>query len=475
MNGSRPRLPSLPVFVALLAVVLGGVLWLDAGGSAVADVGAAGFVLASAAAVAVPAGGQKRKLIDEQAKVHADLLALRSAEPKDAEEAADFEKRCDDLAKRADEIAASLEKENRYQAVIARGVKAVGDSGDPLGFRGVHSGSEKPKRSTRFGKPHGFESDEQAESVGAMLRDIARGKLPEVRYDGHAKPQPEQRAGWGETVPTFNNAGAEYGPVVDLYTSVVNKLNYSSKVLQLAFVTNTTSNKVTVPKPGAVTWDFTNENAAATEQTPTTTSATVDVYDAKGEVAISNNLMDDSPIDVASEFSDFAVLGCQKFIDSVWLSGHVGKSIGGLYAGIGAGRKVTVPVGTKITQAQVGEVMGTLDPLLPDDGMSWVVSAAGWGQLAAAGTLLPPILGTDRPRPTIWGSPAYKVAALPANVLAIYGHFGFTTCVAMRKQCTITPLREIRRREGLTVMLFEMRIGLVNHAPEYAGALVQGT
>ena len=450
----------LVLFIALIALVLGAV---DA------EAGIAGAALASAAVIAVPSN--RRRLTDEAAKIHSDLTALRAAEPKDADEATTMATRVDELAKRADEVAGEIERENRLDAILARGRAAVGDGCDPLNVpRGVHSavGGEK-RRLTRYGKPHDFDSDDQAESVGRMLSDIAKGRRSQLDVvDGRI----ESRDGWSNA---GTNTGSDYAPVTDLHNKVINKLNYQSKALQLSFVKNTTSNKIAVPKPGAVTFDFIDENTAATAQSPSTSSATVSVFDARGEVGISNNLLDDSPIDVAMEFADFAALGAAKFMDSVWLSGHTGKSISGLYAGVSAGRKFTVAAGSTIAASHLQSCVGAIDPLVPFDQTAWVVSGAGFGQLLTAGNYIPPVIGNERPAPVVWGSPVYRVAALPTNVLALYGNFNFTTAIAARKDLTITPLREVRARENMTVMLLIMRFGLVNHAPEYCAAIIQGT
>lgn len=451
----------LVLFVALLALVLGAI---DA------ETGVTGAALATAAVLAVPASN-RRRLTDEAAKIHSDLTALRSAEPKDADEAAAMAARVDELAKRADEVAGEIERENKLDAIMARGRAAVGDGCDPLNIpRGVHSsvGGGEKRRLTRYGKPHDFDSDDQAESVGRMIADIAKGRRSQLDV---VNGKIESRDGWSNA---GTNTGSDYAPVTDLHNKVINKLNYQSKALQLAFVKNTTSNKIAVPKPGAVTFDFIDELTAATPQTPATSSATVSVFDARGEVGISNNLLDDSPIDVAMEFADFAALGAAKFVDNVWLSGHTGKSIAGLYAGVAAGRKFTVAAGSTIQPSHLQSCVGAIDPLVPFDQVAWVTSGAGFGQLLTAGNYIPPVMGSERPVPQVWGAPVYRVASLPTNVLALYGNFNFTTAIAARKDLTITPLREVRARENMTVMLLIMRFGLVNHAPEYCAAIIQG-
>ena len=130
--------------------------------------------------------------------------------------------------------------------------------------------------------------------------------------------------------------------------------------------------------------------------------------------------------------------------------------------------------GSTIQPSHLQSCVGAIDPLVPFDQVAWVTSGAGFGQLLTAGNYIPPVLGSAMPTPQVWGAPVYRVASLPTNVLALYGNFNFTTAVAARKDLTITPLREIRARENMTVMLLIMRFGLVNHAPEYCAAIIQG-
>jgi HK97 family phage major capsid protein len=271
-------------------------------------------------------------------------------------------------------------------------------------------------------------------------------------------------------------AGPEFNPPVDLYNEIVNVINRQSIGAQLALTLNTNSRTVDVPKLGAVTADFVAENTAPTAQDPTTSKVSLTVYDAKAEVDVSNNLLDDSPIDVASYVTQFIGNAYAKFYDSTWLAGHAGNSIAGLYAGIAAGRKATVAVGGTISAANVGTVIGSIDPMVMGD-FAWVVSAAGWGQLLALeGTrFVQPMVGGGAPGMSVWGVPVYKTDALPANVLAVYGAYRMTTALAMRKELSVTPLRELKARENQTVFLAHGRFGLSNHGPEYAGAIVQAT
>jgi HK97 family phage major capsid protein len=399
----------------------------------------------------------RRKLQDEASKIHTDIEALRAAAPESDQEQADNLGRLGELEARADSIAVELERENATDARLARLRTAASNVAE-------HRGSDDPEKA---------KAQQLAQFGGSRYSDEAR-LLRISQYLRGLRDGTVQARALSETGSA--GAGPEFNPPTDLYNEIVNIINRQSIGAQLATTIATNSRTVDVPKLGLVTADFVAENTAPTAQDPTTSKVSLTVFDAKAEVDISNNLLDDSPLDVAGYVTQAIGNGFAKFADTVWLQGHVGNSIAGLYAGISAGRKATVAAGSVISAANVGTVIGSIDPMVMGD-FAWVVSGAGWGQLLALeGTrFVQPMVGGGAPIPTVWGVPVYKSDLLPANVLAVYGAFKMTTAIAMRKELSVTPLRELKARENQTVYLAHGRFGLANHDPSYAGAILQGT
>jgi len=431
----------------LLAVLLAFVGWFST------DSGEAGISLAIVGA----AVSNRRRLQDEAAKIHADIEALRSAAPESDQEQADNLGRLGELEARADSIAVDLERENATDARLSRLRTAASNAAE---HRSTDSGEKPPAQQlASFGR-QAYSDEARLLRVSQYLRGLRDGTI-------NARALSETGSA---------GVGLEFNPPVDLYNEIVNVINRQSIGAQLALTINTNSRTVDVPKLGLVTADFVAENTAPTAQDPTTSKVTLTVYDAKAEVDVSNNLLNDSPLDVASYVTQFIGNAFAKFYDTTWLAGHSGNSIAGLYAGISAGRKATVAVGGTISAANVGTVIGSIDPMVMGD-FAWVVSAAGWGQLLALeGTrYVQPMVGGGAPGLSVWGVPVYKTDTLPANVLAVYGAYRMTTALAMRKDLSVTPLRELKARENQTVFLAHGRFGLSNHGPEYAGAIVQAT
>jgi HK97 family phage major capsid protein len=430
----------------LFAVLLAVAGWLST------DSGEAGAALAVAGVVV----SNRRRLQDEAAKIHSEIEALRSAAPESDQEQADNLGRLGELEARADSIAAELERENATDARLSRLRTAASNAAEQ---RGSGEG-EKPEQARLASFGNGLLSDEaRAIRIGQYFRDLRDGRT-QVR-----------------TLAEGGSAGVgpEFNPVTDLYSEVVNIINRTSLAAAVAFTLNTTSNVVKVPKLGLVTADFVASTTAPTPQDPTTSAATLTVYDAKVEVDIENNLLNDSPIDVAGVVTQAIGNAYAKFTDSVMFAGHSGNSIAGLYAGISAGRKRTVAAGGVVSAQDIGVIMGSVDPMVAG-GFSWVVSGAGWGQLCAleGGRYVVPMVGGNGLLGTVWGVPVYKTDTLPSPVLGIYGAFRMTTALAFRKELTITPLRELLARQNTTAFLSHARFGLANHDPSYAGAFIQG-
>lgn len=402
----------------------------------------------------MPAPSNRRKLQDEAAKIYAEIEALRNATPEGEQEQLDNLSYLAELETRADSVAVDLERENATDARLSRLLTVAAN---PAEHRGSESVERQATEMTQFGNRK-HDNEARLLRISQHLRGLR---------DGTINSRALSETGAAGTGPEFN-------PPVDLYNEIVNVINRQSLGAQLATVISTNSRTVDVPKLGLVTADFVAENTAPTSQDPTTSKVTLTVFDAKAEVSISNNLLDDSPLDVASYVTQAIGNGFAKFTDTVWLQGHAGNSIAGLYAGIAAGRKVTVAANATISAANVGAIIGSIDPMVLGD-FAWVVSAAGWGQLLAleGSRFVSPLLGGSAPAMTVWGVPVYKSDLLPATVLAIYGAYKMTTAVALRKELSVVPLREVKARENMTVFLAHARLGLANHDPSFAGAILQ--
>ena len=400
---------------------------------------------------------------DEIATLLPQIEALRSVDAADDKDGA-AQEALDRHMKRADELANVIDRENAIEARLASARQRITADSEPRSI--VERSAKKPVLGVK--SLHDFESQEAAETAGLYLRGLRDGR------------QYRASSGLGETVGTvasgaYTAAGAEYVPI-ELYGSVINRIKYQSVAMQVASVFPAVTNRITLPKVGDAQASFVAEGAASTDQTISTSGVTVNVLEMRVSVPVSNSLLDDSPIDVAALVSERFGLAYAKAIDSTWLSGDSSVSIGGLCAGISAGNTTTVAANARTTAANLASAIGQVDPFVSNT--CWLVSAAGWADLfnVAAGQIGTMVFGGTTPVPTIWGTPVFKVKGLPSNVLAVYGDFQFTSAVAIKPSgLQISAARELLIRQNATLFVGVQRIGVSNHAPEYASMIVKGT
>lgn len=405
---------------------------------------------------------QKRRLLqDEAAKLANTIEELRAIAPKDDAEAATIAERIDDAAKRAGEIEPELSREASLDARLKSLRSTVVDACE---HRDALQAKEAPTVDrAEAAAVHGFGSRKEAREVGLALRGLMRG---------------ESRA-MGETSTAHDGKGSEY-VVAQLYNAVVNILQYQSVAFQVCSTFETNSNRITFPKVGEIEATPISENTDTSDTDISTSGATCNVLDWRTSVAVSNSLIEDSPVDVAGLVASRLAYGYAKSIDKAWLQGYSsgGVTIGGLYAGVtgysSAANVVTVAKTAATTVANFAEVVGKIDPYAVSP--SWVVGAAGWAEIMKVSATLLNANVVNSTTAQLWGSTVRKAYNMPANVYAMYGDFGFSTAIAMKPAgLQITAARELLIRKNATLFVGIQRFGILNHAPEFAAALVKAT
>ena len=402
---------------------------------------------------------QKRRLLqDEAASLANTIEELRAIAPKDDAEAATIAERIDSAAKRAGEIEPELAREASLDARLNSLRSTVVDACE---HRDALQAKEAPTVDrAEAAAIHGFGSRKEAREVGVALRGLMRG---ETRAMGDSS----------------TGAGAEY-VVTQIYNAVINILKYQSVAFQVASTFETNSNRITFPKVGEISATPISENTDSTDTDISTSGATCNVLDWRTSVAVSNNLIEDSPVDVAGMVASRLAYGYAKSIDKAWLQGFSsgGVTIGGLYDGVtgysSGSNVVTVAKTANTTVANFADVVGKIDPYAINP--SWVVGAAGWAEIMKVSATLLNANIVNSTTAQLWGSTVRKAYNMPANVYAMYGDFGFSTAIAMKPAgLQITAARELLIRKNATLFVGIQRFGILNHAPEFAAALVKAT
>jgi HK97 family phage major capsid protein len=400
---------------------------------------------------------RRRLLQDEAAKLANQIEELRALAPANDAEAATIAERLDDASKRSEQILPELDRENALDSRLKALRSTVTDGCE---HRDALSRGEAPTVETaEAAAVRGFGSRREAREVGIALRSLFRG---------------ETRA-MGESSTTYDGKGSEY-VVVQLYNAVINILKYQSIAFQVANVVETNSNRITFPKVGEIAATPISENTDTTDVDVSTSGATCNVLDWRSSVAVSNTLIEDSPVDVAGLVANRLAYGYAKSIDKAWLQGYSsgGITIGGLFAALDAGNVVTVAKTADTTVKNFADVVGKIDPyaIAP----SWVVGTAGWAEIMKVSSTLLNANIVDGMAATLWGTPVRKAYNMPANVYAMYGDFNFSTQIAVKPNgLQITAARELLIRKNATLFVGIQRFGILNSSPEFAAALNKAT
>lgn len=387
------------------------------------------------------------RLQDESVAVEAEIEALRSIEPANDEERASVEERLAERTARAIEIRKAFEAEKELDLTVAALRSVRPSDSEP---RSVIEKPE-PKKETRM-VPH-FASAADARVAGEFLRSLYRG---------------ETRA-WGETSPTYDEQGAELTVPAELYGSVINVLNRQSAGAQVALVVNTVAKKITLPKVGDATAAFYAEAGEASLADIDTAGVDVTLFGLRSAQAVSNDMIEDSPLDVAGVIAGAFGNGFATKIDAAWLQGDVTAGITGLVGLVD--NEVAVASAGATTAAKLADLVGMIDPAAMDT--AFVVSPAGYGALLAAHGGTSSVVLADAMRPTVYGRPVYITNGLPAGTLALYGDFRMATAVAVKASgLRVDALRELRAMYDQTVFVAKQRIGIANHAPQFVAKLI---
>jgi HK97 family phage major capsid protein len=403
---------------------------------------------------------RRQLLQDEAAKISTEIESLRALSPDTPEECATVELRLGELATRADEIAPKLAAENALDAkllALRQGITSTSEN------RAAVKDNEHEDRGTpALGGNRGFRSAKVAADVGEFLQRLAAG---------------EKRA-MGETTSGYGDSYV----VTELFNAVVNRLQYQSVALQLASLFRPAGQSINLPKSGEFTVNYAAEHAAFSDQDISTSGPTLTHYEAGGSVAVSNALLNDSPIDVAGLIVDRVSYAFAVWYDQKWLAGNASApTISGLPAAVAAlsgnPNTVTVALASSTTSNNLADVVGKVDESVMGTG-AWVASKAGYVDLmkiwSAQQTTM--TVGGGRVVPTVFGAPVFLAKGMPATTLALYGDFSKSTAVGLAAEgIKFDVARELLVRNRQTLFVASSRLGVLNHGPEFVGRLAKAT
>lgn len=403
-----------------------------------------------------------RRLQDESVTVEKDIENLRALIDAEEDEGkrGELNTKLEERATRAGVIADEAKREHELEAKLDA-MRSVRVPGEPRNGDQVQGGNDEKRELPVMG-----DRVERAPSFSAIKRKAELGKvLCRIAHTGV-----ELRTEMGETSGTYDGAGAELVNT-ELYPFVINQVNYSSVLVNLAFNAQVNGNKMKLPKFGDITVDYVAENTKPSDQAPTTDEELLEIANLRAWIPVSNDLIEDSPVGVAQLVTIGAGTGVARKIDEVFLTGHVGQSIDGLVDVVEEARTFAIDDTEGASKRDLAQVIGSIrTPIGPT---SWIVSQAGYGELLSvyAGQIGSPLVGGGPMAGVINGRPVYVVEGLPEGVLGLYGDFMACCAFGYKPGLRIKVLREIKADKEQTVFSVLQRVAILNHDPRYVAML----
>lgn len=401
-----------------------------------------------------------RLLQDESVAIEKEITDLRSLEPKDDADRASIEERLNAAMAKAEKVTADAQREQELDARLA--ALAV--------VRNTSGSREQVEHENR-------ELDTAAEgyvpNLSAGVKAFRSAKAAAVVGSYLCRMAGVATRAMGETVSGFGDSYV----IAELNAAIVNLLQYRSVALQVASIYRPKAMTIKLPTSGNFTVGFAAEGAAFTDQDLATSSSDLTLYEAGGSVAVSNALLNDSPIDVAGLVADRISYGMAVWYDTVWLAGNGSNpTIQGLPAAVSGGQTITVATGAALTTlANLADVVGLVDETIMGTG-TWVASKRGYVDLmklwSAQQTTM--TVGGGRVVPTIFGAPVFIAKGMPSTTYALYGDFSKSTAIGLGQEgVNITVAKELLVRNRQTLFVASTRMGLVNNGPSFVARLAK--
>ena len=399
------------------------------------------------------------RLQDDAAKVSVEIETLRAVETTDEAERTRIEERLAALSEQSDNISKEAAAERALDEKLAA-------------LRGVTGTSPS---SPRAGDLPGSEAEDRAyvPDLGAGVKAFRSTKAAAAVGAHFARMAGINTRAMGETVSGFGDSYV----IAELNAAIVNLLQYKSVAVQVASIYRPNAQTIKLPQSGNFTVSFAAEGTAFTDQDLSTTSNDLTLSEAGGSVAVSNSLLNDSPIDVAGLIADRIAYGIAVWYDTMWLTGNGSNpTITGLPAAVSGGNTITVATGGALTTlANLADVVGLVDETIMGTG-SWVCSKRGYVDLmklwSAQQTTM--TVGGGRVVPTIFGAPVYIAKGMPSTTYALYGDFSRSTAVGLAQDgVQVTVAKELLVRSRQTLFVASTRLGVSNFAPSFVARLAK--
>jgi HK97 family phage major capsid protein len=403
------------------------------------------------------------KIAEEMDKVSAELAALETEAPEGEAAVAAHAEASERCLKSLESLTARANLANRLAEARSK-AEAVKPATNAAGVVVPAPAPAPVSRSlVSHGKINGFDSVADAESAGRYLRSLARGELR-----GDFSRATEEPNSMGGMAPTYDGKGSELVNY-ELYRGIINLLTYSSTCVQVVSTYQVNTNGMYLPIAEMTEEaEFYLENCEIKPVKIDTKRAVLDLKKIGARAQVSNELIEDAYISVASLVASQFAYAFAKKIDKTWLLGDAAAGVDGLIGAIPAGNVITAPA--NLTPTALAGVVAAVNPNARQ--RSWIVSPEGWGKIMGVSAAAIGASIADSVRPVIYGAPVYQCLEMPADTLALYGDFA-SACAMGYKPAGLQVAASTDRAFEYDQVVYRAtaRYAWSNHSPSYVVAL----
>jgi HK97 family phage major capsid protein len=403
---------------------------------------------------------EQAKIAEEMTKLQAELSALESVTPEGDDAIKAHSEQSERCIKALDGLTARANLANRLADARAA-AEAVKPATNAAGVVVPAPAPAPVKRSAiaHPGRVQGFDSAEAAENAGRFLRSLARGELR-----GDFSRATEEPNSMGELSPTYDGKGSEL-VTYELYRGIINLLTYSSTCVQVVSTYQVNTNGMYLPIAEMTEEaEFYLENCEIKPVKVDTRRAVLDLKKIGARAQVSNELIEDAYISVASLVASQFAYAFAKKIDKTWLLGDAAAGIDGLISQIPAANVITAPA--NLTPTALAGVVAAVNPNARS--RQWVVSPEGWGKIMGVSAAAIGASIADSVRPVIYGAPVYQCLEMPGDTLALYGDFA-SACAMGYKPSGLQVAASTDRAFEYDQVVYRAtaRYAWSNHSPSY--------
>ena len=415
-----------------------------------------------------PRQEQLQKQIDEKAE---ELRSIEAMDVTNTEEEEARSAEIETLVSDVEKLADSLKVEERAANARAKvdAIKAANTTKSGLVAPVARRVKAPVVPHATFGEVRGFKSHEDAYKVGKYLVGLANGEYRATSTHPMGSVDTVEADSMGELTPTYDGKGSELVQH-SVSNSILDLITYQSIAPRLASMYPIATDGMYLPVGDAApsaNWYL--ENCEILPVKPKTKRAQLNLHKLGARAQVSNELLADSYISVASLVAQQFASAFAEKLDDTYLNGDSAVSFGGVLSTIPASNTVTA-AGAKPTEDEWVSLLSKVDSNVRNP--VWLVARSAWGQIMGMAASAVGSNVTQGVPMSLFGVNVIATDMLPAKTLAVFGDFSQATALGYKTEgLTIRASSERAIEFDQMVYVATQRWAFASHSPKYLSAL----